>query len=339
MFLGGDWFNRQAEKQKMMNDTAYYRATSSTFNKIAWAFRRSFLGQATAPLIAQSIYKFLQTRPELILKNESLRRLGDKAQLWAVLDPRVAAIPIGFGPLRGFSILNDPSPHFPTFRVLGIEEVMNQVIFERIIRPGDVVYDLGANVGVHALLFSRLCGPGGRVYAFEPWPENIEKLNANLRLNKIQNVEVVPCAVSSRSGLAAFRTGPDSSQGKLVDDSNEAERHRDLEVQVFTLDDFAAQAQRRPPTLLKIDIEGGEGEALRGARRVLREFRPMVICEIHDGTAAEVVRSVLGEADYEFFVLERGFRVVPTGESLPPWCHTCACPREEVNKRSSILAV
>ncbi len=281
----------------------------------------------------------MQTRPYLILENESLRRLGHRAQLWAVLDPRVAAIPIGFGPLRGFSILNDPSPHFPTFRVLGIEEVMNQVTFERLIHPGEVVYDLGANVGLHTLLLSRLCGSLGKVYAFEPWPENVNQLEANLQLNNIRNVEVVPCGVSSRSERARFRAGPDASQGKLVDDSNPAARPSDIEVPVCSLDDFIAQAQHRPPTFLKIDIEGGEGEALRGARCVLREFRPVVICEIHDQAVGDTVRSVFAEADYEVLVLEKGFRAVPDGESLPSWCHTLACHREKLHKLSGLLAV
>jgi FkbM family methyltransferase len=322
-----------------MNDTAYYRLNSSAANKAAWALRRSFFGRTAAPLVAQLVYYSMKIIPNPILKHRSVRRLGEIAQLWAVLDPRAAAIPIGFGPLRGFSIFNDPSPHFPTFRALGIEEVMNWVLFERAIGPGDVSYDIGANEGLHTLLLSRLCGSKGRVYAFEPWPENLEKLRANLQLNNVTNVEIEPCAVSRHSGFANFRAGPDSSQGRLVDDATQDAPHPDLEVSTTCLDDFVAQAGRLPPTLLKIDIEGGEGEAMRGACRVLHEFRPVVICEIHGEAAGEVVQAVLAEAGYKCFVLETGFRTVHAEESLPQWCHLWACHPGETNRLASLSAV
>ncbi len=307
--------------------------------KAAWILRRSSLGRAAAPLVAQSVYQVLKLWPALILKNPFLRRWSEVAQLWAVLDPRGAAIPISFGPLRGFSILNDPAPHFPTFRALGIAEVMNQVLFERTIQPGEVIYDVGANVGLHTLLLSRLCGSEGKVYAFEPWPENAEKLAANLELNYIRNVEVIPWAVASRSRLAKFRAGPDNSQGKLIDDSSQAASRGDFEVQAISLDDFVAQRGGRAPSLIKIDVEGGEGEALRGASQLLREVRPIVICEIHSEVVGEVVRAILTEAGYDCFVLEAGFRPVGAGGSLPHWCHVCACHNGEARGLARIPVV
>lgn len=216
---------------------------------------------------------------------------------------------------------------------------MNQVLFERAVRPQDFIYDTGVNVGLHTLLLTKLCGPTGKVYAFEPWPETLKKLGGNLQLKHIRNVEVVSCAASGRSRLAKFRPGPDSSQGRLVNDATQDAPHPNLEVQTICLDDFAPQAGRLPPTLLKIDIEGGEGGALRGARRTLREFRPIVICEVHDETAGEVMQAVLAEAGYECFLLETGFLAVQAEESLPQRCHLRACHPGETNRLASLPAV
>jgi FkbM family methyltransferase len=224
----------------MMRDSAYYGFPPSAFKRTAWAIRRSFVGRTVSPLIAEGIYRFLQTSPRAFLASEKFLRFGLRVQLWAVLDPRRGNIQIQFGPLKGLWVENDPSPHFPTFRVLGIEEVMNQILFERLLGEGDTVYDVGANVGIHTLLFSRLVGPKGKVYAFEPFPQNLDRLRANLDLNKIENVEVIASAVSRRSSRERFLPGPDVSTGKLADVSDGVNHPGALEVQTVSLDDFIA---------------------------------------------------------------------------------------------------
>jgi len=212
---------------------------------------------------------------------------------------------------------------------------MNQVLLERLVKPGDVVYDVGANMGTHTLLLARLCAPTGKVYAFEPWPPNLESLQTNLKLNNVRNVQVVPCALSDHSGKGWFQRGEDHSTGKLVGDS--VQQEAGVQVPVVSLDDFAKGAQ--PPRVLKIDVEGAEGEVLQGAGQLLLEHRPLLICEVHSGSAGKDVRAVLQQTDYEFLVLESRAEGFGADEQVPSWCHILAYPRENRKRALASLRI
>jgi FkbM family methyltransferase len=231
--------------------------------------------------------------------------------------------------------VNDPSPASPTFLVLAIEEVMNQVLLERLVKPGDVVYDVGANIGTHTLLLASLCAPTGKVYAFEPWPPNLESLQTNLKLNNVRNVQVISCALSDHSGEGWFQPGEDHSTGKLVRDS--VRQGASLRIPVVSLDDFAKSAE--PPRVLKIDVEGAEGEVLQGAGRLLLECRPFLICEVHSDSAGKDVRAVLQQTNYEFLVLENRAEGLGVEGQIPRWCHILAYPREEKKRALACLQI
>src|SRR3990172_11998431 len=84
-------------------------------------------------------------------------------------------------------------------------------------RPGMVAYDVGANIGYVSLMLARAVGAGGRVYAFEALPANLERLGENLALNGMQStVRVVPAAVTDRSGPVQFLVGPSGGVGKVA---------------------------------------------------------------------------------------------------------------------------
>jgi FkbM family methyltransferase len=186
-------------------------------------------------------------------------------------------------------------------------------------------------------LFSRLCGTSGRVYAFEPWPENCSALSANLKINSITNVEVVPAAVSERSGSQTFHRGSDDSQGSLLPRAEDPFPGECIQVPTLSLDEFVELPQARPPELLKLDIEGGEAVALRGARRVLVDHKPVVLCEIHGQTFGEEVRSILSETSFRLFILEAGFRALTPREILPPWCHILACAEQSFSEIAAAM--
>ena len=113
-------------------------------------------------------------------------------------------------------------------------------------------FDVGAHVGYFTLMLSRLVGPNGHVFAFEPHPHNLAYLHRHLDLNEIQNVTVVAKAVSGKSGTATFRG--DDATGSLGDGA--------MVVETCRLDDFPL------PDFVKIDIEGGEHAALDASRLV-----------------------------------------------------------------------
>jgi FkbM family methyltransferase len=183
------------------------------------------------------------------------------------------SVPVLRGPLRGARWL--PASGGKLARVLlGTYEVEQMARFVALARPGQVVFDIGASVGFYTLLAARCVGPSGRVVACEPDPANLRYLEAHVKRNGLAHVQILPCALSDRSGRARFASASGSGRGHL--DENGA-----LEVEVCRLDDVAAE-RALPPHHLKIDVEGAELEVLLGAEQTLRAHRPTIFLSTHD---------------------------------------------------------
>jgi FkbM family methyltransferase len=146
------------------------------------------------------------------------------------------------------------------------------------------VYDIGANVGFFALLGARLAGMenGAMVYAFEPAPANARAIEANALLNGLENIVVIPRAAGARSGTARLQLVEDQSWSKLEDYGHHPGTEEVIEVPQVAIDDLVQAGELRPPTVVKIDVEGAEVAVIDGMRRALSEHRPVVVCELHD---------------------------------------------------------
>lgn len=155
---------------------------------------------------------------------------------------------------------------------------------QRVVRPGWVAVDVGANIGYFTLLLAKLVGPEGRVIAFEPLPENLQVLQENIALNAYQSVTLEPRAVMEKPGAVrlyrereALLTGTASTvhgQGS------------GLEVPATSLDVYLRAAGERAD-FVKIDVEGAEEAVLSGMKRVLAEDRPIVLVELHDNPSGD----------------------------------------------------
>src|SRR5262249_52878254 len=152
--------------------------------------------------------------PEAFPKNNLL---GKILRLPLRLIPRNTEVRILQGPLRGKKWIAGSSVHGCW---LGSWEYSKQKIFAATVRPGSVVFDIGAHVGFYSLLSSVLVGPEGQVFSFEPVPENLVSLRRHLSLNGVQNCTVLPFAVSDSSGTAQFTLGDGSSQGGFAVSGN-----------------------------------------------------------------------------------------------------------------------
>jgi FkbM family methyltransferase len=188
---------------------------------------------------------------------------------------------------------------------LGTHEAAVQQALVRETKPGMTVYDVGAHLGFFALGLARLVGAGGRVVAFDPLPENIRVLRANLELNLEQagNVQVVQAAVANASGRVRLYGGSDPSRARLAPPPASSEDGQ--EVASLTLDEFVFHRREPAPQLVKLDVEGAEGMALQGAQRLLREIKPGWILEVHGAAAAQAVWEELRCADYKLLSLNR----------------------------------
>lgn len=141
--------------------------------------------------------------------------------------------------------------------------------FEAAVRPGMTVLDLGANIGYHSILASRLVGPRGRVLAFEPDPANLELLRRNIQANGCTNVEVFPCAVGPREGTVDLNLC-DSNTGSHSTVYIPQGTRGTVTVRMVRLDDFLPAEK---PDVVKMDIEGSEAGALDGMVRLLGDNR------------------------------------------------------------------
>ncbi|HEX7955479.1 MAG TPA: FkbM family methyltransferase [Pyrinomonadaceae bacterium] len=250
-----------------------------------------------------------------------LRRLGKRFLLRDDARPRARQIASGLGRGLALRVL----PETPKSYWLGTHEPHMQAALRASIRPGMTVYDCGANVGYFSVMFARLVGEGGRVYAFEPSPASAECLAAARELNGFRNLEVVPAAVWEKGGTLRFvRGGADAS---LVSDHVEgvfgdaldggADAGSFVDVAAVSLDEFVYEGNHPPPDFIKLDVEGAEGRAVGGARRLLAERRPGLLLEIH-GAPGREVWEVLREFDYTPTNIADG-RVPETAEEFAVW--------------------
>lgn len=169
-------------------------------------------------------------------------------------------------------------------------------LFRRLVRPGDVVLDVGANIGAHTLPLARLAGPAGEVVAFEPQRVLFQTLCANMALNSVTNARCLPYAVGAAAGeIDAPRPDyarPGSFGSLAVGGPGPAER-----VRVVTVDSLALDRCR----LIKVDVEGYEEQVLRGAAGTLERLRPVLYVENdREERSAALVRYVAG-LGYEMF--------------------------------------
>ncbi len=187
--------------------------------------------------------------------------------------------------------------------VIGQRDPNVMLFLRRWLRPGAVLFDVGANIGTYAIPVARLVGPTGRVVAFEPNRPTRACLRQNLRLNRLGNVTVVPCAagevaerrhlVVTEKNLGEVHLAPNGTDG-------------DARVTVTTLDAEYRRLGLTRVDYLKLDIEGHELAALQGARELLRSQPRLVVqTEI---VPAQLSRYGASPAALQAFFAELGYQ-------------------------------
>lgn len=165
---------------------------------------------------------------------------------------------------RGFCFETDPRNAWgPAFIEMHKPEI--DFLLPRV-RPGDVVIDVGANVGVLTVLLASRVGPLGHVYALEPESRNAAMLRRNVRRNGLSNVSVVQKAASDASGWRTLYRSMTNNELHRMQPSSFC--RETVAVECVSLDDLLA-AEHRPVAWIKVDVEGHEHRVLRGMRRCL----------------------------------------------------------------------
>jgi FkbM family methyltransferase len=186
----------------------------------------------------------------------------------------------------------------------GTYERKESAHIRRILRPGDVFWDIGANIGYYTLMGAACVGPEGRVVAFEPFPPAWERLQRNVHLNSFGQITCVNAAVSSAAGNASLffeRNIPDGVASLAAGESQKSS----VACTTLTLDGFVSEFDERLPTLVKADVEGSERADLMGAVQILSSRRPtMLLMEMKEGNLA---RHRTSRAEIQEIMVRLGF--------------------------------
>jgi len=249
--------------------------------------------------------------------------VGSALRWFARQYPEGSVVTIKNGPLAGYKWKR--SHKYVSGYWLGIYELPIQECLAHELQSGDVFYDIGGNAGFFSLLGAICVGDSGQVFTFEPLPENIEAIRSQFKLNRASNCALVEAAVSDCVGEIEFCEGTYTSTAHI-------KRHENGQgevkvVKTITLDEFAKTES--PPDFVKIDVEGAEIMALRGAHEILQsECPPKFMIEFHGQDLAEEGRSLLGKFGYRFVSLD-GLSI----DSSPLPRHVLAVPPGETTTK------
>lgn len=191
------------------------------------------------------------------------------------------------------------------------------------LKPGDVFLDVGANIGYFSLLASRLVGDSGRVFSFEPSARALSKLTAHICLNECSNITVCSQAMGEKPGTERLNWAPSSNIGGSTIARGASSQGRSETIAVRRLDDVCRELQIAP-SFIKLDVEGFELFALRGARETLSRHHPVVVCELtnrflkdHGQSGAEMLH-FMRELNYHAWLISLNEQGTLTAQLLRP---------------------
>jgi len=160
----------------------------------------------------------------------------------------------------------------------------DRLLVRRFLRPGDVFVDGGAHVGMFSLVAAAAVGATGSVYAFEPSPETYAGLEANVALNGFGNVRAHQEALAAEDGILQFTVfDGDTAAFSSVHPGSDVAGGRTIDVASKRLADRVPQEVWPRIAMLKLDVEGAELDALRGAEPLLDAVHPVILMEFVPG--------------------------------------------------------
>jgi FkbM family methyltransferase len=225
-----------------------------------------------------------------------------------------------YAPLKGIQIYFDPTGPWQS-KIM--DNTYDSFLFKRVEQlkmEGKIVYDIGAHIGFHSFYFARLVGPKGKVYAFEPNPKNIERLNLIREQNPdIKNIiRVCDVAVSNVSGNETFSMSDEvesgRSSGSFIDTADTiwergtftSRGFTEISVKTVPMDLFKKELRiEHLPDVIKIDVEGAESLVLLGGKNTLLEKKPIIFLEVHSMQNMFDVASFLTLLSYEMEIINK----------------------------------
>jgi FkbM family methyltransferase len=190
----------------------------------------------------------------------------------------------------------------------GIYEPIVSGLVRQLLGPGDVVVDVGANIGYFSLLAAGMVGASGSVHAFEANPATYRRLTANIELNGFTNVRANPAALGADRAPMALLQSTVHRSGDVIAAVVPAGGPGATLVPQVPLDDYC-ESEGVVPSLIKMDVNGGEELVFRGSERVLSRHRPVLLAEYHPawavkyfgGDSSDMMPDLMRRFDYRFY--------------------------------------
>lgn len=208
----------------------------------------------------------------------------------------------------------DPSIRrtYQAYAMHRIHEPVTTEIFKKLIKEGNTVIDVGANIGYFTLLAARLVGHKGKVFSFEPEPRNFAYLTKNLELNKYKNVVARQMAVSDKCGSVDFQICKvDSGHHSVISDTTKSLPKTDIiKVETVSLDSLF-EKKAKDIDFIKIDAEGSEPKVLAGMKKILlkskkikiiMEFYPLLIRQLNQ-SPEKLLEDLLKEYNFSVYII------------------------------------
>jgi FkbM family methyltransferase len=201
---------------------------------------------------------------------------------------------------------------FKSLYLYGVYEPLLTKVITKLIRPGDVVIDVGANIGLISIQLGKLVSPGGKVYSFEPVPTTFKKLKDTIRLNNLIQI-IIPenKAVSNKQELTTIYVPQKRSHA--CSSLKKSEKAYSFPCETITLNSL-----QQSPTFIKIDVEGAELMVLEGADLIFKkEHSPIVVMEVNRkaanqfGYEPEELLKILAKSNYHRFYYSDDYRGIP----------------------------
>jgi len=179
-----------------------------------------------------------------------------------------------FAEVQGNKMFLDPGDSL-NLSILGQYGELDTQIVKNEIKQGDIVIDIGANIGYYTLIFAKLVGPSGRVIAFEPEPKNFELLKKNVRVNGYKNVTLEQKVVSNTNGKTKLFLADNGIVGHKIYSYNDTSDY--IETESISLDDYIPDEIRNKINFVKIDVEGVEPRVISGMKSIIKQSKNLKI--------------------------------------------------------------
>ena len=187
-------------------------------------------------------------------------------------------------------------------------DLHTQKLLVQVLKKGDEVIDIGANIGMFSLAASHIVGREGIVHAFEPNPRHLEQLNRNIEINQIDNIRVYPVGLGETDGqFNLYVPNINSGEGSLAPVNYGDDECDELKVTVKVGDDLL---QETAPRLIKIDVDGAEVGVLKGIFKLINKQKPLIAIEYvpaylnRFGNCIEDILAIADEHSYKAFKMD-----------------------------------